>query len=195
VKFVSSSKIEAASNLPKLPPPDYITIDKLTRLDAARHKGASMALPEFPVEGGCQCGAVRYRLKASPLTVYSCHCKDCQRFSGAAWSISMIVRNEDFEILSGQTVRYDRKAESGNVTAANFCAHCYGWLWNVPATPGITVVRAGTLDNMDWAEPIGNIWTDSKAAWVKIDPKLANFPKQAVDRTPLFDAWTRHNRD
>jgi len=101
----------------------------------------------------------------------------------------MIVRNEDFEVLSGQTVRYDRKAESGNVTAANFCAHCYGWLWNVPATPGITVVRAGTLDNMDWAEPIGNIWTDSKAAWVKIDPKLTNFPKQAVDRTPLFDAW------
>jgi hypothetical protein len=40
----------------------------------------------------------------------------------------MIVRNEDFEVLSGQTVRYDRKAESGNVTAANFCAHCYGWL-------------------------------------------------------------------
>ena len=68
-----------------------------------------MALPEFPVEGGCQCGAVRYRLKASPLTVYSCHCKDCQRFSGAAWSVSMIMRDEDFEVLSGQTVRYDRK--------------------------------------------------------------------------------------
>ena len=153
-----------------------------------------MALPKFPVEGGCQCGAVRYRLKASPLTVYNCHCKDCQRFSGAACSISMIVRNENFELLSGQTVRYDRKADSGNVTAANFCAHCYGWLWNDPATPGIKVVRAGTLDNMDWAEPVGNIWTDSKAAWAKINPKHANFPKQAVDRTPLFDAWTRHNQ-
>ena len=57
--------------------------------------------------------------------------------------MSMVVRDEDFEVVSGQMVRYDRKAESGNVTAANFCAHCYGWLWNVPATPGITVVRAG----------------------------------------------------
>ena len=47
--------------------------------------------------------------KGSPLTVYSCHCKDCQRFSGAAWSVSMIMRDEDFEVLSGQTVRYDRK--------------------------------------------------------------------------------------
>ena len=55
----------------------------------------------------------------------------------------MIVRNEDFEVLSGQTVRYDRKAESGNVTAMNFCAHCYGWLWNDPATPGIKVVARG----------------------------------------------------
>ena len=109
--------------------------------------------------------------------------------------MSMVVRDEDFEVLSGQMVRYDRKADSGNVTPMNFCAHCYGWLWNVPATPGIKVVRAGTLDNMDWAEPVGNIWTDSKAAWVKIDSKLVNFPKQVVDRRPLFDAWTRHNQD
>jgi hypothetical protein len=45
------------------------------------------------------------------------------------------------------------------------------------------------------ARLVGNIWTDSKAAWVKIDPKLVNFPKQAVDRTPLFDAWTRLNQE
>ncbi len=64
-----------------------------------------------------------------------------------------------------------------------------------PLTPGIKVVRAGTLDNMDWAEPIGNIWTDSKAAWVTIDPELVNFPSQAQDRTPLFDAWKTHNQD
>jgi len=56
------------------------------------------------------------------------------------------------------------------------------------------VARAGTLDNMDWAEPVANIWTESKAAWVKINPELVNFSKGAVDRTPLFDAWTRHNQ-
>jgi hypothetical protein len=41
------------------------------------------------------------------------------------------------------------------------------------------VARAGTLDNMDWAEPVGNIWSDSKAAWVKIEPELVNFLGQA----------------
>ncbi|MFD1251500.1 Glutathione-dependent formaldehyde-activating enzyme [Devosia equisanguinis] len=154
-----------------------------------------MTLPVFPVEGGCQCGAARYRLKASPLSVYNCHCKDCQRFSGAAWSMSMIVRDEDFELLSGDIARYERRADSGNVISMNFCAHCHGWMWNDPPLPGIKVGRAGTLDNMDWARPVGNIWTDSKAAWVEIDAALANFPKGIVDRTPLFDAWTRSQQD
>lgn len=150
-----------------------------------------MALPRFPVEGGCQCGAVRYRLTAPPLTVYNCHCKDCQRVSGAAWS--MIVRDADFEV-TGKAEHYDRRADSGNIIRMNFCAHCHGWLWNDPPSPGIKVARAGTLDDMNWAEPVGNIWTDSKAAWVEIDPTLANFPRGIVDRTPLFDAFTRHHQ-
>lgn len=154
-----------------------------------------MSLPAFPVEGGCTCGAVRYRLKASPLTVYNCHCKDCQRFSGAGWSMSMVLRSNDFALLHGETERYDRKADSGNVIVMHFCAHCHNWLWNDPPAGEIKVVRAGTLDNMDWARPVGNIWTDSKAAWAQIDPGLVNFPKGAVDRTPLFDAWTHSLKD
>lgn len=154
----------------------------------------SMGLPDFPVAGGCQCGAVRYRLNAGPLSVYNCHCKDCQRFSGAGWSISMIVRDADFEV-EGPTVQYRRTADSGNVIVMNFCANCHGWMWNDPPSPGIKVVRAGTLDDIDWAVPVGNIWTDSKAAWAGIDPHLVNFPKGAVDRTPLYDAWTRLHQD
>lgn len=154
-----------------------------------------MALPDFPVEGGCQCGSVRYRIKASPLSVYNCHCKDCQRFSGAGWSMSMIVKNDEFELLQGEIARYDRTAESGNVIRMNFCAHCHGWLWNDPPAGTIKVVRAGTLDDIDWAAPVGNIWTDSKAAWAYIDPAQVNFSKGAADRTPLFDAWTRSHQD
>lgn len=151
-----------------------------------------MGLPDFPVEGGCQCGAVRYRLSASPLSVYNCHCKDCQRFSGAGWSMSMIVRDTDFAV-AGAIETYERHAESGNVITMNFCAHCHGWLWNDPPAPGIKVVRAGTLDDLDWAAPVGNIWTQSKAAWAAIDPALVNFTKGAIDRQPLYDAWTQSN--
>lgn len=154
-----------------------------------------MALPDFPVEGGCSCGQVRYRLKASPLSVYNCHCKDCQRYSGAGWSMSMIVKDDDFEVLSGDTEVYARTADSGNVIAMHFCSNCHTWLWNVPPAGGIKVARAGSLDDMDWAAPIGNIWTDSKAAWAEIDPAQTNFPKGATDRAPLFDAWKRAHQD
>lgn len=152
-----------------------------------------MSLPQFPVEGGCSCGHVRYRLKASPLSVYNCHCKDCQRYSGAGWSMSMIVKDDDFEHVSGETAVHDRTADSGNVIAMHFCAKCHNWMWNLPPAGGIKVVRAGTLDDIDWAAPVGNIWVQSKAAWAHIDPAQVNFPKGAVDRTPLFDAWSRAN--
>ena len=150
-----------------------------------------MGLPVFPVEGGCQCGAVRYRLNASPLGVYNCHCKDCQRFSGAAWSMSMPVRSENFA-PSGETATYERVSDSGRSIVMHFCAHCHTWLWNEPlATPGLLVVRAGSLDNMDWAVPVGNIWLDSKAAWVDIDLTPVNFPGQPPNREALYDAWAK----
>lgn len=154
-----------------------------------------MALPNFPVEGGCVCGSVRYRISASPLSVYTCHCKDCQRFSGGASSISMMVKNADFEVLQGATEHFEKKADSGNVIVMNFCVHCHGWLWNEPAMPGTKVVRAGSLDDLNWAEPIGNIWTESRPAWVAVDDNLVNFPKGPSDRQPLFDAWTAAHED
>lgn len=151
-----------------------------------------MKLPKFPVEGGCQCQAVRYRLTAPPLAVYNCHCRDCQRMSGATQSMSMPVERETHEHLSGDLVFYDKTADSGRVVRMFACARCGTKVWNEPlASPGMLVVRAGTLDQMSWAIPIGNIWTDSKAPWVEIDPELVNFPRQPPDRQPLYDAWAR----
>ena len=69
-----------------------------------------MRLPQFPVEGGCQCGAVRYQLKAAPLGVYACHCKDCQRFSGTTHTLSMVVRVEDAELTRGTLTGFEKAA-------------------------------------------------------------------------------------
>ena len=76
-------------------------------------------LPKFPVEGGCICGAVRYRLNAAPLGIYNCHCKDCQRSAGSAYSASMVVRREDFEVIAGETMTYDKRADSGRFVRAD----------------------------------------------------------------------------
>ena len=149
-----------------------------------------MKLPYFPVEGGCQCGAVRYRLKAAPLGVYSCHCKDCQRFSGTTHSMSMVVRVEDAELIAGELAGFDKAADSGRTVRMLGCIACGTKIWNEPLSARhLLILKPGTLDDMSWAKPIGNIWTESRAPWITIDDTLVNFPRQPPDRQPLYDAW------
>ena len=149
-----------------------------------------MKLPQFPVEGGCQCGAVRYRLLAAPLGIYACHCKDCQRFSGTTHTLSMVVRAETVELTAGALTGFDKAADSGRTVRMLGCAACGTKIWNEPlASPAIRVVRPGTLDDSSWARPVGNIWTDRAVPWVTIDPSVPNFAGQPTDRQPLFDAF------
>ena len=151
-----------------------------------------MKLPAFPVEGGCQCRAVRYRITASPLAVYNCHCKDCQRSSGGTHTMSMVMKREHVELIQGELSAFDKAADSGRVVRMLGCATCGTKVWNEPQSfAAILVVKPGTLDHMSWAVPIGNIWTASRAPWVEIDDALVNFPGQPPDRQPLYDAWDR----
>jgi hypothetical protein len=151
-----------------------------------------MKLPVFPVEGGCQCRAVRYRVLAPPLGVYNCHCRDCQRSSGATHSMSMPILRENVQLLHGRLVAYDKAADSGRTVRMLGCAECGTKVWNEPlSSPAMLVLKPGTLDDMSWAAPAGNIWTASRAPWVAIDETLVNFPGQPADRQPLFDAWAR----
>lgn len=149
-----------------------------------------MKLPSFPVDGGCQCGAVRYRLKAAPLGVYACHCKDCQRWSGTTHQLSMIVNAGDLELIAGELAGFDKHADSGRTVRVLGCALCRTNVWNEPqASPAIRVLKPGTLDDSAWAMPVGNIWTDRALPWVVIDPAVPNFPGQPPSRQPLFDAY------
>ena len=151
-----------------------------------------MKLPAFPVEGGCQCGAVRYQVTAPPLGVYNCHCRDCQRSSGSTHTMSMPIRRERVVLLQGELVAYDKRADSGRVVRMMGCARCGTKVWNEPlSSPAMLVIKPGTLDDMSWAVPVGNIWTASKVTWVEIDESLVNFPGQPPDRQPLFDAWNK----
>lgn len=149
-----------------------------------------MKLPPFPVEGGCQCGAVRYRLKGAPLGVYACHCKDCQRFSGTTHTLSMVVKAADAELIAGALVGFDKAADSGRTVRMLGCGQCGTKIWNEPlSSPGMLILKPGTLDDASWARPIGNIWTDRALPWVEIDWSQPHFPGQPADRQPLFDAY------
>jgi hypothetical protein len=149
-----------------------------------------MTLPDFPVEGGCQCGAVRYRITAGPLAVYNCHCRDCQRSSGSTHSMSMVIKQETLEHLGGELIAFEKTADSGRVVRMLGCAKCGTKLWNEPlSAPALRILKPGTLDDMSWCAPVGNIWTESRAPWAVIDERLVNFTGQPPDRQPLYDAW------
>lgn len=148
------------------------------------------SLPNFPVEGGCQCGQVRFRMRAAPLAVYACHCKDCQRFSGSTHTLSMVVQAATVELLQGTLSAFDKPADSGRVVKMLGCPTCGTKIWNEPAgNTGMLIMKAGTLDDVSWARPIGNIWTASKAPWAVIEEGQPNFEGQPPSRQPLIDAW------
>ena len=149
-----------------------------------------MKLPAFPVEGGCQCGAVRYRLDAAPLGVYACHCKDCQRFSGTTHTLSMVVNKGDIHLTKGTLVGFDKAAASGRTVRMLGCAACGTKIWNEPlSAPHLIIMKPGTLDDASWARPVGNIWTERALPWAEIDWSHPHFPGQPADRQPLFEAY------
>ncbi|CAN5293736.1 hypothetical protein BH10PSE7_BH10PSE7_38990 [soil metagenome] len=151
-----------------------------------------IVLPDFPVEGGCLCGFVRYALTAPPLGVYNCHCTDCRRSSGAAYTMSMPAHRQHVTLLKGELSGFDKRAQSGRLVRMLGCPDCGIKIWNEPLSfPDLLVVKPGTLDDMNWAIPIGNIWTASRAPWIDIDPGLVNFDGQPASREPLYAAWKR----
>jgi hypothetical protein len=153
-----------------------------------------MALPQFPVEGGCLCGRVRYRLDAAPLSIYRCHCKDCQRTSGAAFSMSALIRAGDIVLIKGELVGYEKTADSGRHLDMKRCAHCGTLIWNEPESHEYVTLKPGTLDDSSWVVPVGNIWTASRQPWTTISPDEPSYPGQAVpNRDALIAAWARSN--
>ena len=121
-------------------------------------------------EGGCQCGAVRYRISGKPIALAVCHCMDCQRQSGSAFGMTMLMRKDSFEILSGELRSFTKVAESGNSLSCLFCPNCGNRIYHEDADASGNIVRLkpGTLDDTSWLEPDIHVWTKRKHPWVAI---------------------------
>ena len=119
-------------------------------------------------EGGCQCGAIRYRFAASaPITLYCCHCTECQKQASSAFGMSLWLRRAELEILSGRPKVWSRKADSGNDMVCAFCPDCGSRLYHAASPDSATVsLKAGSLDDTGWLAPRGHIWTKSAQPWV-----------------------------
>jgi hypothetical protein len=151
-----------------------------------------MRLPTFPVTGGCACGAVRYELTAEPRSIYACHCRDCPKETGGPYSIGILCWRRDFVLANGaaDAVTFHKTAESGRVVVQHLCATCFTRVWHDPAgDPSIVVIRAATLDDPSWVEPVIQIWTGSKLAFVQLDERLPAHERQAPSRDVFYRAW------
>ncbi len=122
------------------------------------------------MDGGCLCGDVRYRVRAKPMFVHCCHCRDCQRLSGSAYAINAMVEATNVDLLQGKTETINVPTPSGMGQLVVRCQNCKSAVWSHYglAKEKICFIRTGTLDNPDQVEPDIHIFTRSKLPWVKL---------------------------
>lgn len=143
-----------------------------------------------PYTGGCQCGQIRYEIWAKPLTLYACHCRECQKQSASAFGMSMPVPRAAVVILQGQPKEWRRVSDSGREVSCLFCGECGTRLFHNPArNSAITNVKPGTLDDTSWLKPVGNLWTRSGQKWVVLDEQMLNYEAQPADFDELFEQF------
>ena len=131
------------------------------------------------VVGGCLCGKIRYTSTAEPVMTAVCHCKNCQKASGAGGSVNAMIKSADFKLLQGKPKRYTAVADSGRTLHRHFCGDCGSPIYSQrEQTPENMVVRAGTFDNAGDMKISHNIWTKSKRPWAHVDPASTQHPSQ-----------------
>jgi hypothetical protein len=131
----------------------------------------------FPVEGGCTCGAVRYRMEAAPIIVHACHCGWCQRETGSAFAHNAMVERSRLTLLQGEVETVPVPSESGRGQKIVRCAHCHVALWSHYPGGGdeIAFVRVGTFDEPALAPPDIHIYVASKQPWLALPPGARAF--------------------
>lgn len=117
-------------------------------------------------EGGCLCGQVRYAFSGDPMMTAICHCRHCQKQSGAPFSLVYVVADEAYR-ENGETRIYEDRGESGAAVYRHFCATCGSPIRSMAAAlPGLTIVKAGTLDLPAPWTPALEAYCDSALGWM-----------------------------
>lgn len=145
---------------------------------------------KLPIEGGCQCGGLRYQITASPLMIYACHCANCQRIAGSAFGLATTITEASFEFTCGTPHKATWLSDAGNERYGTFCGDC-GCRIAHGQTPlnGILSLRAGTFDDTSWIEPTGHIWTRSAQPWFKFNADDIVWDEQPTDYGPFIEKF------
>jgi hypothetical protein len=128
-----------------------------------------------PREGGCACGAVRYRLTSDPLFTHCCHCLSCQRQTGSAFVINLLIEADRVELLAGDPRPVDVPRDDGSKQRIFRCPTCQVAVFSQYTRPEVRFVRGGTLDQPSSVVPDVHIFTRSKLPWITLPDSAAAF--------------------
>jgi hypothetical protein len=146
------------------------------------------------LEGGCACGAVRYRLSSPPMFVHCCHCRDCQRQTGSAFVLNALIETDRIALLAGEPVPVRVPTDSGRPHVIDRCPACQTALWSdYGGRPALRFVRVGTLDEPAALPPDVHIFTRSKLPWVRLPEGVPAF-EVYYDMTTLWPAASLERR-
>ena len=139
--------------------------------------------------GGCNCGEIRYLLRRPPLTAYICHCHLCQKRTGSAFSMSLVVPAGAVEVVAGSPQRTDRALPAGGKHFSWSCGTCASRIWTQREGAPMLNLRAGTLDDTKDLRPVAQFWTSSAQAWAIVDHDILSYEEQPTDYAPMLAAW------
>jgi len=126
------------------------------------------------LEGGCSCGQIRYRLSSEPLFVHCCHCLNCQRQTGSAFVINLLIETDRVELLAGEPTLVP-VPRGGKTQKIWRCPSCQIAVYSQYTTPRLRFVRGGTLDDPSSIAPDVHIYTRSKLPWVELPESVPAF--------------------
>lgn len=145
-----------------------------------------MAAPYF---GHCLCGAIRYRVNAEPYTLYACHCTDCQRRTGGAFGLSMLVKREAVELLQGEPARYSATLSNNRTKSGRMCGACGTRLWGEPTIGTVCVIQHGNLEGPTGLAPIAHQWMCEAQPWVVLPEGTRCYDKSPADPMEMVNLW------
>jgi hypothetical protein len=124
--------------------------------------------------GGCLCGAIRYEVSAEPIMMFNCHCRDCQRATGSAFTPVVYVQAKAFKITKGSPRYYSTSGNMGGHNKRGFCPECGSRLFGGASETG-QGIAASSLDDPSLFKPELHIWASDAQPWDQMDPKLPKF--------------------
>lgn len=144
-----------------------------------------MHAPQLPLTGSCLCGSVFVHVSAAPLLTFACHCRDCQKFSASAFSLTAMIPIEGLAV-NGDTKIGGLRAEQRE---HHFCSKCMNFIYSrIKGVENRVNLRVSLLDDLTWFEPFVELMTAEKLAWshVPASHSFATFPETTEELESLM---------